>query len=47
MNAIVYSQLAVPNVDGNAHHLVKQHKEDRDGNQAWKPPLEWFDGDLI
>ena len=35
MNAIVYSQLAVATVDGNAHHLVKQHEDKRDGYAAW------------
>ena len=47
MNAIVYSQLAVATVDGNAHHLVKQHEDTRDGYAAWQALVEWFDGDII
>jgi hypothetical protein len=47
MNAIVYSQLAVATVDGNAHHLVKQHEDSRDGYAAWQALVEWFDGDII
>jgi hypothetical protein len=47
MNAIVYSQLAVATVDGNAHHLIKQHEDEKDGYGAWRSLLEWFDGDII
>jgi hypothetical protein len=47
MNTIVYSQLAVATVDGSAHHLVKQHEDERDGYKAWNSLLEWFDGDNI
>jgi hypothetical protein len=47
MNTIVYSQLTVATVDGNAHHLVKQHEDERDGHKAWSSLLEWFDGDTI
>jgi hypothetical protein len=47
MNAIVYSQLAVATVDGNAHHLVKQFEDTRDGHLAWQSLIEWFDGDII
>ncbi len=47
MNAIVYSQLAVATVDGNAHHLVKQFEDMRDGHSAWQSLVEWFDGDII
>jgi hypothetical protein len=35
MSAIVYSQLAVATVDGNAHHLIKQFDDTKYGHQAW------------
>jgi hypothetical protein len=47
MNAIVYSQLAVATVDGNAHHLVKQYESERDGYKSWQALIEWYDGDVI
>jgi hypothetical protein len=47
MNAIVYSQLAVATVDGNAHHLIKQHDKNKDGYEAWNALVEWYDGDVI
>lgn len=47
MNAIVYSQLAVATVEGNAHHLIKQHEDEKSGHDAWTSLLEWYDGDVI
>jgi hypothetical protein len=47
MNAIVYSQLAVATVDGNAHHLVKAFEESKDGNKAWMALNDWYNGDVI
>ena len=47
MNKVVFSQLSVATVDGNAHHLIKKHEENRDGHRAWKELISWFDGDTI
>ena len=47
MNAIVYSQLGVAPMDGNAHHLIKQFEDTRDGHLAWQALVEWYDGDII
>lgn len=30
-----------PTVDGNAHHIVKQFEEEKNGNAAWAALLEW------
>ena len=27
--------------------LLKQHDDDRDGHEAWRSLLDWFDGDII
>jgi hypothetical protein len=47
MNRVVYAQLYVATVDGTAHHLIKQHDVNKDGNATWKLLCEWFDGDWI
>jgi hypothetical protein len=47
MNRVVFAQLYVATVDGTAHHLVKKHEGQKDGNAAWKSLCEWFDGDII
>jgi hypothetical protein len=47
MNRVVFAQLFVATVDGTAHHLVKQHEKEKDGNAAWKALCEWYDGDVI
>ena len=47
MNKIVYSQLSAATVDGNAHHLVKAHDDEKDGNAAWQSLCEWYDGDVV
>ena len=47
MNKVVYSQLSAATVDGNAHHLVKQHDDVDDGWGAWQSLCEWYDGDVV
>ena len=47
MNKIVFSQLSAATVDGNAHHLVKQHEDDDDGWAAWHSLCDWYDGEVI
>jgi hypothetical protein len=47
MNKIVFSQLAVATVDGTAHHLIKEHEENKDGHAAWMALAQWFDGDAM
>ena len=47
LNKVVYSQLSVATVDGNAFHLVKRHKESKNGHQAWVSLVQWFDGDTV
>ena len=32
-------------VGGTAHHLIKQHEDDKNGYRAWKVFCEWYDGD--
>ena len=47
LNKVVYSQLSVATVDGNAHHLVKKHKKTKDGYACWQSLVTWYDGDTI
>eukprot|EP00957_Ditylum_brightwellii_P196099 14941919-Ditylum_brightwellii.AAC.1 len=44
---MVFSQLSVATSRGTAHHLVKQHNEDKDGYALWQSLIEWFDGDVL
>ena len=44
---MVYYQLAIATVGGNAHHVIKQHEDDKNGYGAWKALCEVYDrGDL-
>ena len=47
LNKVVYSQLSVATVDGNAFHLVKRHEESKNGHEAWSSLVQWFDGDTV
>ena len=47
MNKIVYSQLSVATVDGTAHHIVMNHAESKNGYQAWKDLVQWYEGDSV
>ena len=47
LNKIVYSQLSVATVDGNAHHLVKKHERTKNGHECWQSLLTWYDGDTV
>ena len=47
LNKVVFSQLSVSTVDGNAFHLVKRHEERKNGHAAWKSLVKWFDGDTV
>ena len=44
MNQVVYSQIAVTTVVGTAHHLIKQHEDDKNGYGSWNDLCEWYDG---
>ena len=44
MNCVVYSQLEVATVGGIAHHLVKQHEENKDKYSSWNSLCEWYYG---
>ena len=46
-NKIVFSQLSAATVDGNAHHLVKQHEEENDGWAAWQSLCKWYDSEVV
>ena len=47
MNQAVYSQLALATVRGSAHHLIKQHGDNRNEYGAWNAFREWYDGDSV
>ena len=47
LNKVVFSQLSMATIEGNAFHLVKQHKETKNGHGAWVSLIQWFDGDMI
>ena len=47
MNKIVYSQLSVATVDGTTHHIVMNHAESKNGFQAWKDLVQWYEGDSV
>jgi hypothetical protein len=43
-NALVFSQLSIALCDGDASHLVDQHKNTQNGHQAWHDLLTYFYG---
>ena len=45
INQVVYSQLAVETVGGNAHHLIKQHEDDTNVYGSWNTLCEWYSED--
>ena len=47
LNKVVYSQLSVATVDGNAHHLVKEHEKTKDIFACWLSLCTWYDGDTV
>ena len=47
MNKFVYSKLSVATVAGTAHHLVKQHEDDKNKYTSWNALCEWYDGDSV
>ena len=47
LNKVVFSQLSVATVDGNAFYLVKRHEEEKNGHKAWVSLMQWFDGDTV
>jgi hypothetical protein len=46
-NTLVYSQLSIALCDGDASHLVDQHKNTQDGHQAWQDVLTFFHGSKL
>jgi hypothetical protein len=43
-NTLVYSQLSIAVCDGDASHLVDQHKHTQDGHRAWQDLITFFHG---
>jgi hypothetical protein len=43
-NALVFSQLSIALCDGDASHLVDQHRNTQNGHQAWHDLLTYFYG---
>jgi hypothetical protein len=43
-NALVFSQLSIALCDGDASHLVDQHKHTHDGHRAWQDLMSFFYG---
>ena len=44
---MVYSKLAVANVGGTAHPLIKQYEDDNNGYRECKDFCEWYDGNCV
>ena len=47
MNQAVYSQPAGATIGIISHHLIRQHKNEKDGHTAWNALLTWYDGNTI
>ena len=47
MSRVVYSQLGVATVGRTAHHLIKQHDDNKDEYGVWNALREWHDGGSV
>jgi hypothetical protein len=43
-NVLVYSQLSIALCDGDASHIVDNHKRTQDGHQAWQDLMTFYHG---
>ena len=46
-NKVVFAQLSGAVNDGTARHLVEAYSETKDGHEAWKALLAWYDGSNV